>query len=158
MYSYFACGPFLLEEEEVGGVVMEEDLRDVGTTGLCNGVNLEVGTLGLLVLLSVDSMEDTEGGLLSKDLSPQSILEDTLDRSSLGEALYTLPRDSAFTMTVLEPPDLPRDVCDGVLKREGGVKETLEREGVRGMSEPYCFGCGNLPNIGNLQEEMRPKT
>lgn len=105
-----------MEDEEVGGVVVvEEGLKDVGTTGLCNGVNLEVGTLGIHMLLSVDSMEDTEGGLLSKDLSPQSILEDTFDRSSLGEALYTLPRDSAFIKSVLEPPDLPREVCDGVL-------------------------------------------
>lgn len=75
-------------EEKVGVVVVvEEGLRDDGTTGLCNGVTLAVGTLGVLILLSVDSMEDTEGGLLSKDLSPQSILEDTLDRFSLGEAL-----------------------------------------------------------------------
>lgn len=75
-------------EEKVGVVVVvEEGLRDVGTTGLCNGVNLVVGALGVLIVLSVDSMEDTEGGLLSKDLSPQSTLEDTLDRFSLGEAL-----------------------------------------------------------------------
>lgn len=90
--SYFACGSFLQEEEveeKVGVVVVvvEEGFRDVGTTGLCNGVNLVVWTLGVLILLSVDSMDDTEGGLLSKDLSPQSILEDTLDRFSLGEAL-----------------------------------------------------------------------
>lgn len=90
--SYFACGSFLQEEEEVEEkvgvvVVVEEGLRDDGTTGLCNEVNLVVGTLGVLILLSVDSMEDTEGGLLSKDLSPQSIFEDTLDRFSLGEAL-----------------------------------------------------------------------
>lgn len=89
MCSYFACGSFLqeVEEEEVGSVVMEEDLKDGGITGLCIGVTLELGPLGLFILLSVDSMEDTEGGLLSNDLSPQSILEDTLDRLSLGEAL-----------------------------------------------------------------------
>ena len=90
IWSYFACTSFLLEKkEEVEGVVVvvEEDLREVGTSGLRNGVALEMDGLWLEVLLSVDSMEDTEGGLFSKDLSPQSILEDTLDKSSLGEAL-----------------------------------------------------------------------
>lgn len=97
------------------GVVVEGCFRGVGTSGLRNGVALEMDGLGLEVLLSVDSMEDTEGGLFSKDLSPQSILEDTFDRSSLGEALYTLPRDSALVRSVLDPPDLPREVWDGVL-------------------------------------------
>ena len=68
-------------------MVVEEGFREVGTSGLRNGVALEMDGLGLEVLLSVDSMEDTEGGLFSKDLSPLSILEDTFDRSSLGEAL-----------------------------------------------------------------------
>lgn len=97
------------------GVVVEEGFKEVGTSGLRKGVALEVDALGLEILLSVDSMEDTEGGLFSKDLSPLSILEDTLDRSSLGEALFTLPRDSALVRSVLDPPILPREVWDGVL-------------------------------------------
>lgn len=136
--------------------------------GLRNGIVLEGAPRGLIVLPSMESMEETDGGLFNNDLSPQSILDDTFDKSSLGEALETLLKDSDLVKTDFELPSLLRsvlddlsEVCEGVLERDGrdGEDETLDREGVLGrsedagvlgMAEPNTLGCGNLPSIGNL--------
>lgn len=144
------------------------DFKGVGAMGLRNGVLLEEGLRGLMMPFSVESIDVTEGGLFNIDLSPESILEDTFDKSSLREALKTLLNDSDFVKSDLEllswfksDFDDLSEVCEGVLERgEGhGEDETLESEGVLGRYEeagvlgvtgPYTLDCDNLPNIGNL--------
>lgn len=139
--------------------------------GLRNGVVPMVlggGPRGLTPPPSMESIEDTEGGRFNRDLSPQSILDETLDRSSLGVTLDTLLRDSDFVRSDLDPWSLlisglddRREVWEGVFVRgdREGEEDTLVRDGVLarweepggvGMVDPNARGCCNLPNIGNL--------
>lgn len=147
------------------------DFNGVGAMGLRNGVEpiaLEGRPRGLTVPPSIESIEDTEGGRFKRDLSPQSILEETFDKSSFGVTLDTLLRDSDLVRSDFDPWSLlmsvlddRREVWDGVFVRgeREGEEDTLVSEGVLarweepggvGMVDPNARGCCNLPNIGNL--------
>ncbi|KAK4307563.1 hypothetical protein Pmani_020707 [Petrolisthes manimaculis] len=93
-------------------------MRGVGATGLRKWVEPGVldGVEGTNPPLGLpappppsESKEDTDGGLLSNDLSPQSTLDETLDRSSLGVDLDKSLLDSlSLFRSDLDPSSLLR--------------------------------------------------